>query len=236
MEMVFCFCQKCLDEIDRLYREGETLPEYLNAYTDQLCANCGRKLEIVGTRKFEVEMLNIQEQDGVHQYTEFEVLRFIPEQQAEVEAEPNYLLIISCSQRKVQKPSPLPAIDLYDGPVYRTLRKIGREGRDPENLTILIISAKYGLIHCFAEIEPYDEKMTPQRASELRAGIQAKLKPYLQAHKFNQVFINLGKTYRQTLEGFHWGPVSTMEASGAIGLKTSQMKAWLERIYQERTE
>ena len=141
-----------------------------------------------------------------------------------------YLLIISCSQRKVQKPIRWCAIDLYDGPVYRTLRKMGREGRDPENLTILIISAKYGLIHCFAEIQTYDQKMTPQRASELRPKIQGRLKPYLKAHKFDQVFINLGKTYMRTLEGFHWGLVSTMEASGRIGQKNSQMKAWLERI------
>ena len=107
---------------------------------------------------------------------------------------------------------------------------MGREGRDPENLTILIISAKYGLIHSAYHIETYDQKMTPQRASELQSKVQGKLKPYLKAHGFSQVFINLGKTYMRTLDGFHWGLVSTMEASGGIGQRTSQMKAWLERI------
>ena len=58
----------------------------------------------------------------------------------------NYLLIISCSQRKVETSEPLPALERYDGPTYRTLRKAMHEGRIPKNLDVLIISAKYGLI------------------------------------------------------------------------------------------
>ena len=145
----------------------------------------------------------------------------------------SYLLIISCSDRKVDRKSPIPAIDLYDSQTYRVLREMGRDGCDPENVTILIISAKYGLIHSSYHIEPYDQKMTPDRASELRYDIQGRLKPYLIAHDFAQVFINLSNVYMQTFEGFDWGLVSTLEASGEIGQKTSQMKAWLNRIYQE---
>ena len=143
----------------------------------------------------------------------------------------NYLLIIGCSQRKVQSPGMIPAMDRYDGPTYRSLRKLGREGRDPENLSILIISAQYGLITSHVEIEAYDQKMTPHRADELRPSIQGSLKPYLKAHNFDEVFINLGKAYRRTLDGFDWGTTPTIEVStGGIGLKTSQMKAWLERL------
>ena len=144
-----------------------------------------------------------------------------------------HLLIISCSERKIKTDHALEAINLYDGVVYRMLRKLGREGRDPENVTILIISAEYGLLHCFTHIEPYDRKMTVKRASELRPDIQGKLKPYLEAHDFDQIFINLGKVYMQTLDGFHWGLTTTFCASGGIGQRVSQVKAWLERIYQE---
>ena len=228
MEMVFCFCQKCLDEIDRLCREVDTLPAYLNAYSGQLCANCGRKLKIVGTRKFEVELQNVQEQDGVHQYTEFAVLRYIPEPSQ------NYLLIISCSQRKLTTPERLAAINRYDGVTYRILRKMRREGWTPENLDVLILSAKYGLMAAGMPADNYDQKMTEARADELRDSVQDTLKDFIENKPdgYQQVFINLGKAYMRTLEGFHWGPVSTMEASGAIGLKNSQMKAWLERISQ----
>ena len=144
----------------------------------------------------------------------------------------NYLLIISCSERKVETPETLAAIERYDGPVYRTLRKVRREGRIPKKLDVLIISAKYGLLACQQPADNYDQKMTLKHADKLRPEIQNRLKSFIQTKRggYDQVFINLGKVYRQTLDGFHWGLLSTLEASGGIGQKTSQMKAWLERI------
>ena len=144
----------------------------------------------------------------------------------------NYLLIISCSQRKIQSPETLAAIDRYDGPTYRTLRKLRDAGYMPQNLDILIISAKYGLLPCQQPADNYDQKMTPERADALRPALQCKLTSFIDTKRgeYAQVFINLGKTYRRTLEGFHWGLLPTLEASGGIGLKTSQMKAWLERL------
>jgi len=130
-------------------------------------------------------------------------------------------------------------MDRYDGPTYRTLRKFYPDGHPPLNLDVVIISAKYGLLRCQQLIENYDHPMTVKRAGELRSKVQARLNALIQDSRecpfslgaYDQVFINLGKTYMQILEGFHWGPLSTLEASGGIGQKTSQMKAWLERIY-----
>ena len=143
-----------------------------------------------------------------------------------------YLLLISCSARKVLSTETLAAIDRYDGPIYRTLRKMRREGQAPDNLDVLIISAKHGLLPCQKPVDLYDQIMTPRRADELRPKIQSRLKSFIETKRggYEQVFINLGKTYMRTLDGFHWGLVSTMEASGGIGQKNSQMKAWLERI------
>ena len=151
------------------------------------------------------------------------------------------LLIISCSQRKIQSESPeitkglMPAIDRYDGPTYRCLRKFrdaNSEKKFPNNLRILILSAKFGLIHPETEIPDYDLKMTAERAEEIRHEVKLDLYHCLHFYKIayrgmDQVFINLGKTYRRTLEGFHWGTISTLEATGCIGLKTQQMKAFL---------
>ena len=150
----------------------------------------------------------------------------------------NYLLIISCSQRKIQSPEPLAAIDRYDGPTYRTLRKFCTGGLPPPELDVVIISAKYGFLRSKQLIENYDQRMTAKRADELRPKVQASLRALIQGKRecpfslgaYDQVFINLGKTYRRILEGFHWGLLPTLEASGGIGLKTSQMKAWLERL------
>ena len=150
----------------------------------------------------------------------------------------NNLLIIGCSQRKVESDEYLAAIDRYDGPAYRTLRKIRRDGTTPTHVDVLIISAKHGLIPCQKPIDIYDLCMTPKRADTLRPRIQSKLKSLMDTKPggYDQVFINLGKTYRRTLEGFHWGLVSTLEASGGIGLKTQQMKVWLMRCYLEETD
>ena len=143
----------------------------------------------------------------------------------------NKLLIISCSQRKISTPGMLPAIERYDGPTYRTLRKSREDGGTP-NMHILIISAKHGLIGCQKSIEAYDQRMTPARALQLRDATQSILKACLAAVPYDEVFINLGKSYMKTLVGFHWGPLLPLKASGGVGQKTAQMKAWLQRISQ----
>lgn len=142
----------------------------------------------------------------------------------------NYLLLISCSQRKADTTKPIYAMYRYDGPTYRTLRKLRREGRFLDTVDVLIISAEYGLIGLRESLRNYDRKMTRERASELRPHIQERLKKIIEVQQYSQVFINLGKTYMRTLEGFDWGLLSTLEATGGIGTKTAQMKAWLERI------
>jgi hypothetical protein len=60
--------------------------------------------------------------------------------------ERRYLLILGCSQRKRPDSGLLPAIERYDGVNFRILQKAKREEYLPENLDILILSAKYGLI------------------------------------------------------------------------------------------
>ena len=147
----------------------------------------------------------------------------------------NKLLIIGCSERKIQSPGEIPAIERYDGPTYRCLRKFRDTFGFPHNLRILILSAKYNLIFPETEIANYDLKMTLSRAKDIAVDVQCDLIRCLEFYDIayggtDEVFINLGKTYMRALEGFGWGTISTMEASGGIGLKTQQMKAWLARL------
>ena len=147
----------------------------------------------------------------------------------------NKLLLIGCSQHKREDEGLLPAIDRYDGPAYRCLRKMIREETYPvDEIGCLIISAKYGLITAQACIEDYDQKMTPGRAAELRDDVQSGLSRYV-SKRIEQVFINLGKDYMLALDGFDWGVCPTLEASGGIGMRTSQMKHWILQVrFQER--
>lgn len=137
-----------------------------------------------------------------------------------------HLLLISCSKRKSKEGWRIPAIERYDGPVFQCLRKMMREGIYPINTSCLIISAKYGLITTQDLIETYNEKMSPIRAIKLQTEVQYRLSRHI-TNQTEQIFINLGKDYMLTLEGFNWKTYYTLEASGGIGMRTSQMKHWL---------
>src|ERR1700681_4074414 len=55
------------------------------------------------------------------------------------------LLPLACSQKKTTGPRDLPAIERHDGATFRASRRDLRE-RPERDLTVLIFSAKYGLI------------------------------------------------------------------------------------------
>ena len=152
-----------------------------------------------------------------------------------MDSAPRYLLIVGCSQRKRPEPGLLPAIERYDGVNFRVLRKAKREGYWPENLDVLIVSAKYGLLRADTPIEDYDKRMTRDRALALQPVVSAGLDAHLVQVKYDEVFVNLGKTYLLTLtESLEMTGLRDrmIYAVGGIGEKMSQMKQWLYRISQ----
>ena len=147
-----------------------------------------------------------------------------------------YLLILGCSNRKNPIQTKVKPLDLYDGVNYRVLKKFFRKCGKPKNLEILIISAKYGLLKMDDMIEYYDEKMTIQRANVLHDSIMKRLKKFLEGKKFDEVHLNMGKTYLKAIEGyenlFH-GSKIIYDPRG-IGCKMQSMKIWLEKIVMKR--
>src|ERR687889_181325 len=89
-------------------------------------------------------------------------------------AQASRMLILACSRRKRSDERLLPAIERYDGPAFRVLRRFLREG-SANAQSVLILSAEYGLIAHNLRIAAYDRVMTPARARELRPLILAKL-------------------------------------------------------------
>ena len=144
------------------------------------------------------------------------------------------LLIIACSGRKIKTPGRIPAFERYDGNSYRILRKAIREGYFPDNLDILIISAKFGLLGWDEKIEGYDQLMSRDQAIKLRSSIQEDLKSFLDGKHYDKLFMNMGATYLETLGGFDWSKHvnEKIEAKGRIGEKSSQMKTWIKRQSQ----
>lgn len=145
------------------------------------------------------------------------------------------LLIISCAKCKVKTPGVIPAYERYHGSktggVYPMLHKAINDGYLPENLDILIISAKYGLLEWDEPIEYYNQKMDDKRISELRSSIQADLESYLSGRDYDQIFINLGEEYRKTLRGFNFDQyikgVVKLEKCKGNGEMNAKMKDWI---------
>jgi len=140
-----------------------------------------------------------------------------------------HLLILACSQRKIDAKSPMPALHLYDGVNYRVLRKILLERGWPPGLQIKILSAKHGLIDATTRIESYDKRMDKCRARKINDKVLGVLK---NVPPPATVFVNLGKDYLPAVNGIEqvFPDCEVSFARGPIGMKMSAMKQWLQGL------
>lgn len=140
----------------------------------------------------------------------------------------DYLAILPCSKRKKDLGSG-PAVEVYDGPFYQILRKY-----PVNNLDVLIISAKYGLISSHDMISNYDLKMTKEIASRLAGPISEGLTEKIAANQYKEIFINLGQIYMLALGDIDQilKKNECLIASGQIGERMHQLKEWLNSISQ----
>src|SRR5436853_1489062 len=94
----------------------------------------------------------------------------------------NRLLILACSQKKKSGAQNLPAVERYDGPTFRVLRKF--LGELPQEAPhVLILSAQYGLIEASHNIPHYDHCMSAARARELRPQVLESAKQILKSRR-----------------------------------------------------
>jgi hypothetical protein len=139
------------------------------------------------------------------------------------------LLILSCSQRKRIDAPLLPAIERYDGPTFRLLRRF-LDKRLPEQPEIYILSARFGLIQYNEPIPNYDQRMTQKRAVELQPYVLDTLSATLSVFSFQALCISVGRDYVQALSGFSSLVPSNFEvkiASGSQGKRLSELYTWL---------
>ncbi len=147
-----------------------------------------------------------------------------------------YLLIIACSQRKRLDDGLLPAIARYDGGQYRVLRKAKRDGHWSNNLDVLILSAKYGLIEADMLIANYEQRMNRKRASQLKSQVEQNLQAYAQKAFYKEVYVDLGKDYLPATEGFtkFFANSEIIFACGRIGERQGKLKNWLMEKNSEK--
>jgi hypothetical protein len=140
------------------------------------------------------------------------------------------LIVLGCSATKVKAEGSLPAIDLYDGPIFRVLRSYLRDFRWPDNLSVAVLSAKYGIIGGLSHITTYDQRMTRHRASELAGTVTETLRHWGPTHR--RVNLVLGQDY---LRSIHPTLLSSAQppmlvVKGRIGVKLNRLHDLLREI------
>lgn len=137
------------------------------------------------------------------------------------------LLIIACSQRKVPGLAAGAAWDVYDGVVYRMLKKrLGPRNTWPAWIDLLIVSAKYGIIRPDRRIQPYDQTMPTGGLQGRWAGT---LRGLVGGNDYRFVHINLGRAYQATIGDVAglFPKAEVTAASGGIGQRVAQTAAWV---------
>jgi hypothetical protein len=136
------------------------------------------------------------------------------------------LVVLSCSATKFDVTGQVPAVHLYDGPMYRVLRSHLRTNGWPKNLSVGVLSAKYGLIGGLATIRSYEQRMTPRRAEFLRGGVNETLVEFAQGHE--EVHFVLGKDYMRAIDPANLqAKASVTRAEGPIGKKLEHFSRFL---------
>jgi hypothetical protein len=139
------------------------------------------------------------------------------------------LLVISCSQRKTDDEAAIPAILRYDGPAFRVLRKYRREVLD-SSLTVLILSAKYGLIDAERPIRLYNCRMTRAAATVMKPQVLAKAERILGSKAWDAVGVCASREYQIALEGLSQFVRESSRfdlIQGGLGLRLTGLRDWL---------
>ncbi len=174
------------------------------------------------------------------------------------------LLILACSATKRDGPGRMPAIERYDGPLWRTLRAIDPHG---EKAKVAFLSAHFGFRAATSPIEAYDAKMTLQMAAAIKAGDlgtrwprpetpdqieEVGQHPGMHIHRlcgwdgqqaFRDVALVGGHLYLDVmrhfvglfrLHGYVAADARITEINGPIGLMRRELRLWLERQDEEQ--
>lgn len=143
---------------------------------------------------------------------------------------PHRLLLVSCSAQKNTVTGSVPAWHLYDGVAYRVMKRALRAAEWPEDLDVVILSSKYGLIEPDAPIDAYDEIMTPERAERMQHVVHGKLVRLIESRAYRELLVFAGQDYLRALRlSPVWLPrrLSVEVAPGGIGKKLHRLRLWI---------
>lgn len=139
-------------------------------------------------------------------------------------------LILGCSRTKINNPEEIPALNRYDGPTFKVVRRfLADKSHDDKDIDIYILSAAFGLIHSSTPISDYDLKMTPDIAYTLQPKVLSMFE-IISKSKYSEIFILLSKDYLIALKNC----VSILPSTTQVrysqtteGKRLSELKNWL---------
>ena len=147
------------------------------------------------------------------------------------------LVLMACGGKKLTTPGLHRLIDLYQGPAWQTLRT--HRGAVPEK-NIVVVSAKHGIRGAEAQVTTYDERMTPEKADQLRMKGLHWAKPGDEPNGgWSNVLVVGGEDYRPVMDAIvtslrnnHMlaGQAKVMTVSGGIGEQRGQLGEWLREV------
>ena len=145
-------------------------------------------------------------------------------------------LILSCTQAKRSDDGLLPALERYDGPTFRVVRRFLADA-DPvlRDVDVYVLSARYNLIIAGQRIANYDQRITPTRAAELRPQALARLQEIL-SQGYAEVFLSLSRSYLQAVNGFEAlvpDDTQVTVSRAAAGRRLTELKRWLYHLPEE---
>jgi hypothetical protein len=150
--------------------------------------------------------------------------------QAGISRAQKQLIVLGCSATKVATQGSLPAINLYDGPIFRVLRSFLRDYYWPRSLSVAVLSAKYGIIGGLSHITTYDQRMTSDRAAELIRTVSKTLQDW--SHSHYRIDLVLGQDYMRSIDPSffsHETPIMQV-IEGSIGRKLSRLHNMLRAL------
>jgi hypothetical protein len=139
------------------------------------------------------------------------------------------LVILGCSQRKSCTSRLIPAIDRYDGPVFRVFRKRAREAPE-DSVHSCVLSGRFGLIHGSCLIPRYDRRFTSTNFPVLRRQVEEELKRTLDDVQPERMFVSVGRRYWPLIEeplAREVTSANVVVATGGIGGRASHLAHWL---------
>ena len=143
------------------------------------------------------------------------------------------LLILGCADRKRDSGGLLPALDRYDGPAYRVIRTFLREYQWPEDVSIAVLSAEYGLFGILKGIRQYDKRMDLATATARAPECSTILRKWATSHR--SVHVALGKDYMPAVQpGLETLSLESQIFAGGIGQKLHQIKTFLAETSSPR--